>query len=171
MIPELANYLGRIQDLHRQITALIAELPIEALNWRPITGQDDHGTNSLAVLASHVAGAEHFWIAEMVGGGLETRDREAEFATVATNAGEILRFLEKTGQETQDVFSTLDELDLDGTRQVKGRTVPVRWCLIHVVDHTALHLGHMQITYQLWSGGKSVSSPKWFERLPPNQDS
>ena len=171
MIPELANYFGRIEDLRGQISGLIAELPEQGLNWRPIKGKDDHVTNSLAVLTCHIAGAEHFWIAEVVGGRPETRDRDAEFATVATDAGEILRFLEKTAQETREVFSTLGETDLNGTRQVKGRTIPVRWCLLHVIDHTALHLGHMQITYQLFSGGKSVTSPKWFERLIPNQDS
>ena len=171
MNTELANYLGRIEDLRSQISGLIADLPVQALNWRPIAGKDDHVTNSLAILTSHISGAEHFWIAEMVGGRPETRVREAEFSIVATNAGEILHFLEKTAQETREVFSNLGELDLNGTRQVKGRIVPVRWCIIHVIEHTALHLGHMQITYQLWSGGKSFPSPQWFERLIPKEDS
>ena len=95
MVPELANYLGRIEDLHRQISGLIAELPAQALNWRPIEGTDDHATNSMAVLAAHIAGAEHFWIAEVIGGRPKTRDREAEFATVATSATEIIRILEQ----------------------------------------------------------------------------
>jgi hypothetical protein len=42
----------------------------------------------------------------------------------------------------------------------------VRWGILHVIDHTSLHLGHMQITYQLWNEGKSKPSPRWFERLP-----
>ena len=56
--------------------------------------------------------------------------------------------------------------DLDGTREARGRTIPVRWCILHVIDHTTLHLGHMQLTYQLWMGGQSKPSPFWFERLP-----
>jgi uncharacterized damage-inducible protein DinB len=170
MVSELTNYLGRIEDLHSQISGLIVELPAQALNWRPLEGKDDHATNSLAVLTTHIAGAEHFWIAEVVGNRLETRDRDAEFSTVANNAEEIIRLLEKTALETKEVFSTLGESDLNGARQARDRTLPVRWCLLHVIDHTALHLGHMQITYQLWSGGKSIPSPLWFERLPPNQD-
>ena len=167
MITELANYFGRIEDLRSQISGLIIELPVQGLNWRPIIGKDAHVTNSLAVLTCHIAGAEHFWIAEVVGGRPETRDRDAEFATLVTNAAEVLHFLEKTAQETREVFSTLGETDLNGTRQAEGRTIPVRWCILHVIDHMALHLGHMQITYQLWSGGKSIASPPWFERLPP----
>ena len=169
MISELDNYLNRLDDLHNQISGLIAELPSEALNWRPIEGKDDHATNSLAVLVAHLAGAEHFWIAEVIDGRPETRDRDAEFVTVAASATEIIRLLEKTAGETREVFSTLNESDLNDTRQTKGRVVPVRWCILHVIDHTSLHLGHMQITYQLWAGGKSVPSPLWFDRLPKNQ--
>ena len=169
MISELDNYLERIEDLRGQVSGLLADLPAEALNWRPIEGKDDHVTNSLAVLAAHLAGAEHFWIAEVVGGRPETRDRDAEFATVATSNAEIIQLLEKNALETREVFSTLSNSDLNGTRQTKGRIVPVRWCILHVIDHTSLHLGHMQITYQLWAGGKSVPSPLWSERLPSNQ--
>jgi len=169
MISELDNYLERLEDLRGQVSGLLADLPAEALNWRPIEGKDDHVTNSLAVLAAHLAGAEHFWIAEVVGGRPETRDRDAEFATVATSNAEIIQLLEKNALETREVFSTLSNSDLNGTRQTKGRIVPVRWCILHVIDHTSLHLGHMQITYQLWTGGKSVPSPLWSERLPSNQ--
>lgn len=165
MVTELSNYLERIEDLRDQIHRLVAELPVEALNWRPIEGDDDHATNSLAVLVAHSAGAEHFWIGEVVGGGPATRHREAEFTEVATSSAEILELLEKTALETRDVFSKLKDIDLNGTRQTEGRTVPVRWCILHVIDHTSLHLGHMQITRQLWAGGKSFPSPLWFERL------
>ncbi|MDI6769613.1 MAG: DinB family protein [Anaerolineales bacterium] len=169
MISELDNYLERIEDLRSQISGLIAELPAEALNWRPIEGKNDHAANSLAVLATHIAGAEHFWIAEVIAGRPETRDREAEFATVATTAAEIIQLLEQIALETRNVFSTLSETDLNGIRQARGRTVPVRWSILQVIDHTSLHLGHMQITYQLWSGGKAVHSPLWTERLPKNR--
>jgi len=60
MITELANYLGRMEDLRGQVSGLVAELPVQALNWRPTDGKDDHATNTLAVLAAHIAGAEHF---------------------------------------------------------------------------------------------------------------
>ena len=169
MISELDNYLNRLDDLHGQVSNLLADLPVEALNWRPIEGKDDHVTNSLAILTAHLAGAEHFWIAEMIGGQPATRDRDAEFATVAASTAEILQILEKVSRETRDALSALSESDLNGTRQVRDRTVSVRWGILHVIDHTSLHLGHMQITYQLWTGGKSIHSPLWFERLPPNQ--
>jgi uncharacterized damage-inducible protein DinB len=169
MPTETTNYLERIEDLRSQVSNLIATVPIEALNWRPIEGQEDHATNSLAVLTAHIAGAEHFWISEVVGNYPKTRDRDAEFAAVAKHAEELIHLLEKNGSETRDVLSNLNESDLNGTRQARDRIVPVRWCILHVIDHTSLHLGHMQITYQLWAGGKSMPSPPWYERLHTNQ--
>ena len=80
MLSELKSYLQRIEDLRGQVGNLIADLPVEALNWRPVEGTDEHATNSLAVLATHVAGAEHFWIGEVVGGRPPTRDRDTTTA-------------------------------------------------------------------------------------------
>jgi uncharacterized damage-inducible protein DinB len=169
MTPEAESYLGRIEDLREQILTLIDGLPGEALNWRPIEGIEEHATNSLAVLAAHVAGAERFWISEVVGGRPPTRDRDAEFAIRADDASALARVLRDVGAETREVLSNLEVDDIEGAREARGRTVPVRWCILHVIDHTALHLGHMQLTYQLWMGGEGSDSPRWFERLDRQQ--
>jgi uncharacterized damage-inducible protein DinB len=170
MIAESANYLDRIDDLRTQVSGLIADLSTDALNWRPLDGNGDDATNSLAVLAAHIAGAEHFWIAEVIGNHPKTRDRDSEFAAVASNAAELIQMMEKNNSETREVLSTLNDSELNGTRPARDRVVPVRWCVLHVIDHTSLHLGHMQITYQLWAGGRSKPSPPWFERLRTNRD-
>jgi uncharacterized damage-inducible protein DinB len=166
MLTELDNYLQCIEDLRGQVRALIADLSAEALNWRPAENVEEHATNSLAVLAAHVAGAEHFWITEVIGNRPRTRDREAEFKLEVANASELIRRFEAIEAETRQVFSALIAADLGCTREARGKTVAVRWGILHVIDHTALHLGHMQITYQLWNEGKSKPSPRWFERLP-----
>lgn len=165
MHPEAESYLTLLDDLRGQVRNLISGLSAEALNWRPIAGSEEHATNSLAVLATHVAGAERFWIAEVVGGLPPTRDRDAEFQAQASGEDELTRLLERAAGETQQVLSTLGAADLEEVRQARGRTIPVRWCILHVIDHTALHLGHMQLTYQLWMGGQSRHSPRWFERI------
>jgi uncharacterized damage-inducible protein DinB len=165
MVSELENYWQRMEDLRGQVASLITDLPVEALNWRPIAGEDKEVTNSLAVLATHIAGAEHYWIGEVVGGRPATRDRDAEFAVKAEDGTSLVRLLEQVGVESREVFAGLAAADLDGVREARGRTIPVRWCILHVIDHTALHLGHMQLTYQLWMGGQSVHSPLWHERL------
>ena len=106
--------------------------------------------NSLAVLAAHIAGAEFFWIAEVIGQRPAARDRDAEFRTVAADAADPVRRLEMVATETTEVLSSLSGADLNGVRIARGREVTVRWGILHVIDHIALPLGHMQSTYQLW---------------------
>jgi uncharacterized damage-inducible protein DinB len=166
MSSELATYRERIDHLRTQVRELVAGLPVEALNWLPLpAGDREDATNSLAVLAAHVAGSEHFWIGEVVGGRPPTRDRDAEFATRAADSRELVALLDGTAAETAGILSALPLSALDGERQVEDRRLPVRWCLMHVAAHTALHLGHMQLTYQLWVGGKSWPTPFWHEIL------
>lgn len=170
MTTELENYLHRIENLRGQICDLVAGLPAEALNWRPIESSKDHAMNSLAVMATHVAGAEHFWIGEVIGRLPATRNRDAEFVTQVDSTAPLIERLDAVGRQTREIFATLSEADLSGVRTARDKEVTVRWAMLHVVDHTALHLGHMQITYQLWMGGQGVQSPRWFQRLPEIKD-
>jgi uncharacterized damage-inducible protein DinB len=169
LLSEVEHYRKMIEDLRGQVEDLIRDLPPEALNWRPLedTAADSgaHETNSLAVLAAHIAGAERFWICEVVGGLPPRRDRDAEFATTVGQADVLVEGLKRVCVESRRVLSSLTDVDLEGDRQARGKAVPVRWCILHVIDHTALHLGHMQLTYQLWMGGQSGPSPRWYERL------
>ncbi|WP_420643508.1 DinB family protein [Candidatus Leptofilum sp.] len=164
-LPEAVAYLERIEDLRGQIGEIVQTLPPEALNWRPVEGEDDHVTNSIAVLTMHTAGAEHFWLGEVVGGLPATRNRAAEFETVVADTAVLLQKLYEVGEQTRVIFRDLTQEDLDGTRPARDREVPVRWAILHVIDHTALHLGHIQITTQLWQGGTAVDAPRWFQRL------
>jgi hypothetical protein len=45
---------------------------------------------------------------------------------------------------------TLPDLEQPRTSPRNGRSITAGWALCHVLKHTALHLGHMQITRQLW---------------------
>lgn len=164
-LPEVAAYWERIQDLRSQIVTIVKNLPLEALNWRPIEESNDHAMNSIGVMAAHVAGAEHFWIGEVIGRLPATRDRDAEFETVVTDKAALLEKLEAVDQQTRTVVRELTQEDLDGVRVARDREVPTRWALLHVIDHTALHLGHIQITTQLWQGGQAIDAPRWFQRL------
>lgn len=165
MLMETAAYLERIEDLRAQIGKILQTVPQEALNWRPDEETESHAMNSLAVMATHVAGAEHFWIGEVVGQLAATRNRDAEFETVVADTAVLLQKLEAVRSQTRTILQNLTQADLDGVRPARDRQVPTRWAILHVIDHTALHLGHMQMTAQLWQGGTAVDSPRWFQRL------
>lgn len=155
---ELDHYLRHLEDLRRQVGEIVADLPSEALNWRPIDGSQGEATNSLAVLVAHVAGAEHFLIAEVAGGRPPTRDREAEFAFQSGDAAELASILAEAATETREVLSALSPTDLEAERHMRSRTVSVRWSILHATEHAALHLGHMQLTCQLWKEGAGKAS-------------
>lgn len=155
MLPEAQQYQLMLNELRRQMIALLRDLPLAALNWRPLPADDDHATNSLAVLAAHVAGAEHHWIGEVVGRLPATRVRQAEFETAADDVTPLLAQLDAVGAQSTRVLGTLTAADLDGVRHARDREVPVRWAILHAIEHAALHLGHMQMTVQLWEGSES----------------
>ena len=171
MVPARANYMPRIEDLRSQVFGLRAELPVQALNSRPIERADDHGTNSLAALAAHVAGREHFCLADVIGRRPETRDRPTEFAIVAISAYAVIQLVLETARKTTDESFKLGETALNGTRSAGHRPGTVRWWMLRTIDHTALHLRRMRLTGRLRSGGKSLASPPWSKRLFPKQDS
>lgn len=166
MLPEIENYLSTFAELRNQVASIIRDVPADGLNWRPALPAGADPTNSLAVLAVHVAGAEHFWIAENIGAHPHTRVREDEFKYVAASSAEPLERLGKVGEETRSVMQKLTAEQLEISFMKDDKAIPFRWAIHHVIFHTSLHIGHMQLTYQLWNNGKAAISPRWFDRLP-----
>lgn len=166
MLPEVEQYLHTLDDLRSQVGGMIRDLTAEGLNWRPALPAGADPTNSLAVLAVHVAGAEHYWIAECIGAYPHTRVRDEEFTYVAKSPDEALERLLKVGEETKAVLEKLTAEQLESSLMKDDMAVPVRWAIHHVIFHSSLHIGHMQLTYQLWNKGKATISPRWFDRLP-----
>lgn len=153
MLPEIEQYLVMIEGLLDQVTNLVKGLSVEAMNWRPIEGSEDHETNSLAVLAVHIAGADKLFGVQVAGGKPIERDRNAEFATIATSADELVSLLQDTKQQIREALTPLTNEDLDRDVELGEHKFSARWAILHVIDHTALHLGHMQLTYQLGQNG------------------
>ncbi len=148
MTPELEHYAQALQRLHTDAAAVLEHLPAAALNWRPLEG--DESTNSLAITLAHMAGSERFWVGEVAGGQPAHRDREAEFHVQAASAEELLALLDQALAVTQAALSRLAPAALDETVTTRDRTVTRRWAVLHAIEHLAVHLGHMQLTRQLW---------------------
>ena len=137
----------RLDALHSDMVRAIAGLPNEALDWSP--GAE---MNSLAVLAVHAAGAERFWIGDMVGQASSGRDRGAEFHALGWDEARLIARLDDVLAHSRNVMEHLSTQELETTRisPHNGREFTVAWCLLHALEHSAVHLGHMQIVRQLW---------------------
>ncbi len=147
MLTILAEYLERLQTLHTAIEQIVNGLPQAALDWTP--GPE---MNSIHVLVVHVAGSERYWIGDVAGSDPSGRDRDAEFRSHGLNTHALIDLLGRTLAHSRAVLEGLGLADLEELRVSphNGRQVTVAWCLAHALEHTALHLGHMEITRQLW---------------------
>ena len=152
MLSEIQAYLTDLGELRDQVGKTLEGLDREALDWQPIAGQGELATNSLTAMAVHLVGSETYWMKEVIGGKKIVRDRDAEFVTKGLSAAELQAKLGATGQVTKEILPGLTERHLEEGRKWRDRPVSVRWCILHVIEHYALHLGHMQLTRQLWLG-------------------
>jgi hypothetical protein len=159
MIKEIKGYLSILEDLRGQVKKGLEGLDQEGLDWRPIPGKGDLHTNSLGAIATHLAGSETYWMKEIIGKQPIHRDREAEFVAKGAGVLELQERLDNAAQATKAVLSSLSPSGLDEERNFRDRKVSVRWGILHVIEHTATHLGHIQLTRQLWENQGKRSSP------------
>ena len=150
MLKEIENYLSFLNDLRGQVKTLLEGLPKEALDWRPLDGQGELATNSMAVMTIHLGGSEAFWIKEIIGRQSIQRDRDAEFVAKGLGFSELAAKLEAGVKDSTAILSLLTPAQLEETRKFRDRTVTVRWAILHLIEHFAMHVGHMQLTRQLW---------------------
>jgi uncharacterized damage-inducible protein DinB len=150
MLPEVHTYLTDLEELRGQVKGLLQGLPKEALDWHPIEGGGEFATNSLAALVVHLAGSETFWMKEIIGGKKIERDRDAEFVAKGLSLSELQAKIAAAAKVTVEILSALTEKQLEEGRRWKDRSINVRGCILHVIEHFAQHLGHMQLTRQLW---------------------
>jgi uncharacterized damage-inducible protein DinB len=139
-------------DRHRYVvTWKLDGLDDEALR-RPMTPS---GTNLLG-LVKHLAAVEYGWFCQTFGYSTESlpdvdADPEADMQVAAeeTTAG-ILAFYDRACRAA-DV--AIEAVDLDGLGPSwSGDQVSMRWVLIHMLEETARHAGHMDILRELIDG-------------------
>ena len=147
MIPLLESYLNCLQSLHADLQHAMDGLSQDALDWSP--GAD---MNSIAVLAAHIAGSMRYWIGDVAGQDRSARDRDAEFRTKEVDAAALAARLDAALNHSQTVLEKLALPDLEANRIAPrdGKEYTVAWALVHALEHTATHVGHIQITRQLW---------------------
>jgi uncharacterized damage-inducible protein DinB len=147
MQPFFNNYLNNLQELHDEIRNAVKELPPNALDW--IYGPE---MNSLSVLVVHLIGAERYWIGDVIVGEPSGRDRGSEFAVKGLSEQGLVQKLVEIETYLQNALETmsLQELEAERISPRNGREVTVAWALCHALKHTALHVGHIQISRQMW---------------------
>ncbi|MFC1860610.1 DinB family protein [Chloroflexota bacterium] len=149
MEAEVQGYLTELGILKEQIREAIQNLNDEAVNWRPLLKD----TNSIYAILCHLVGSEEYWVRQVIGGESIDRDREAEFRA-SGHVSEIIDRWERIGKISKNILNNLGSPQLGESRTLTRATgvvsYTVRWSILHIISHYAIHLGHIQLTRQLW---------------------
>ena len=136
-------------DRHREVVLWKLEgLDDEQLR-RPMTPS---GTNLLG-LVKHLAAVEYGWFCETFGRATEPlpfdeQDGDADLRVLPEEStADIVAFYGRARAAADQVVAELSVDDLG--RAWSGEPVSLRWVLIHMVEETARHAGHMDIVREL----------------------
>jgi uncharacterized damage-inducible protein DinB len=120
------------------------------------------GTN-LVGLVKHLANAEYGWFCETFGRPTEpltdiSQDHEADMrAAEGEKTAEIVAFYRRAWEAADAAILELP-LEATGTAYT-GRTVSLRWVLVHMIEDTVRHAGHADILRELLDGGTGHHVP------------
>lgn len=147
-------YVDRVMSLHNDYKQSIKGLSVEALDWVP-----GPQMNSLSVMIVHTTAVERFMIGDLASRINSNRVRATEFQAKGLDEAALVQRLDETLAFVGETLSKLTLEDLNAPRELPvGGSKPVTtiepltvgWALMHALMHTGLHLGHAQITRQLW---------------------
>lgn len=139
-----ADYLERLEGLQRGLHKDVRDLPAEAMDWAP-----GPQMNSVAVLLAHITGVLHEGI-DIALDDPPGRVRKQEFQTRGVLSAEMLRRLDAVIDYARGALPRLGLEDLSKERKDEDATISCGWALLHALEHAYLHLGHLQLTCQIW---------------------
>src|SRR5579859_326693 len=153
-----AQFARVLEDIGQRVLRELEDLPDGALN-RAVALPE---ANTLFALATHLVGAGEFWVLTMIGGREIARDREAEFHASGQYQDLERRYSAWMGA-ARDVLWALTENEFDRLVSVPperraalgDQPLTVRTCVLHAIEHSALHLGHIQLTRTIITQARS----------------
>lgn len=156
-MPTLANDMCRL--IVRELEGCVREVeafPDDSRLWAVAPGV----TNSAGNLALHLCGnLRHF-----IGAGLcdtgYVRHREAEFATRQGTRAEVVAELRATIATMQTTLGAMDDarLEVQMPGAPRGLVTSTRLFLLHLVAHTAFHLGQIGYLRRVLAGESAASA-------------
>lgn len=147
MISFFETYDELLNDLLERMDGVFSDLPVDALDWTP-----DPAMNSMTVLIVHTLAALDYWIGHMLGGKPSNRDRSSEFEVHGYSKAKLHDLLKETRETVNQVLGglTMEDLENKEYSAIHKDYFTGNFSLAHALQHTALHVGHMEITRELW---------------------
>ena len=147
------EYFNRLTGLHKDVSKALEGLPQEALDFKPA-----EDIPSICILVVHLTGAERYWIGDVAASDPSDRDRDREFQSRGLSESALKERLESIAEYVQIQLGSMTIQDLTASRVSPRdrKKFSVAWALLHALEHTAIHLGHVQIIRQLWERSQSL---------------
>lgn len=146
VVETACKHLQVTRDAYRET---IRGMDTEALNWRP--GPE---ASTAAILISHIAGSEGELL-RTIRNLPSDRDRDAEFQLTANSDAELLAKLDQMEALVNELAPSITAEDLAAVRTRKdGRSGTGLYWLLQDLAHQREHLGHLQLTKQLYEQQK-----------------
>jgi uncharacterized damage-inducible protein DinB len=148
-MPASEMAMTRAWLVHLRESALfkLEGLSNEQLRWRPAPT-----ANSLGVLLVHLGYAERLWLrAVFAGEEMDMSWRQHMFELPdGWSVDDVIAFYRAEAAAADAVLDQADSFDLPSRGPLRPTTL--RWVVLHLVEETARHCGHMDITRELIDG-------------------
>jgi uncharacterized damage-inducible protein DinB len=145
-----------LEDQHTFAGHALQGAGAEALNWKPASTPCD----SLAGLVQHIVAVQRLWLDTAIGGEAVPPGLATAHAASADSAEDLQRLLDDALARSQARLASLTPAQYDEPRERRGRTLTVRWAAYHTLEHTALHVGHMRLTRQVYDDQQAQAASR-----------
>jgi hypothetical protein len=119
----------------------------EQLRWRPAPA-----ANALGVIVVHLGYAERLWIRAVFAGEPMDMGWRSHMFELPDGWGhdEIVAFYREEIAAVDAVLDGASSFDLPSAGGLRPTTL--RWAVVHLIEETARHVGHMDLTRELLDG-------------------
>ncbi|MBM3960137.1 MAG: DUF1572 domain-containing protein [SAR202 cluster bacterium] len=148
MDAEARDLLAEIERIHEAAKKAVRKAGDAGVKWTPAVPD----ANSIAVIVTHMCGSEAQWVHKYIGGRNVERNRDSEFKTPINTAKGLVEALDKAGAATRQALEkeTSATLNRAVTSHNPAIAKNARDCVLHSLSHQATHIGHLEMTLQLW---------------------
>jgi uncharacterized damage-inducible protein DinB len=141
--------MARAWLVHLRESAIfkLEDVDDEQLRWRPAPT-----ANSLGAIVVHLGYAERLWLRAIYAGEeMDMAWRQHMFELPAGwSVSDVIAFYRAETAAADAVLAGAESFDLPSAAPVRPTTL--RWIVSHLIEETARHVGHMDITRELLDG-------------------
>ena len=136
-----------LQHLRDSAIFKVEGLGADQIRWRPTPT-----ANSLGILVVHLGYSERLWLRAIVAGEPMQMGWRAHMFELPDGWGtdEVVAFYRGESALADAVLDSVPSFDTPSAGDFRPTTV--RWAVFHLIEETARHVGHMDITRELLDG-------------------